>query len=43
MRREYLDGGDAAEVSPVVPVRSCNHDGGVVGDVFPHDELGTVR
>jgi len=43
MRRKYLDGGDAAEIPPVVAVRCCNHIGKVIADVFGHDDIRTVR
>ena len=43
IRREYLDGSDAAEIPPVVTVRCCNHIGVVVADVFAYNKLGTVR
>lgn len=43
MRRKYLDGCNAAEIPPVVAVWCCNHIGGVVADVFSHDNLRTVR
>lgn len=43
VRREYLDGADAAEVPPVVPIRRGDHGCAVVRYVFGHDEIRPVR
>jgi hypothetical protein len=40
---EYLDGADAAEVTPVVTVGSCDHGCVIVRNVFSEDEVWSVR
>lgn len=40
---EYLEGADAAEVAPVIPVGSCDHGCVVIRDVLGEDEVWAVR